>query len=170
MGDLVVITFVLLGFFGLMLLGLMALVAPHKAIAFQEWLSRVRDWPRTESGVSRGYTIQLRIAGAIMALVGGVATFAILSGLLPTVFESLASSFPDDRPERTLFSLLLAVGLSLCGVHALIKPKSVVHWAARQFPGRISPHPVTPASLLLARLFGAFMILGAFIALAPWIR
>lgn len=169
MADLVVIAFAVLGFFAFALFGLIALIAPRKAIAFQEWASRVRDWPKTESGVSTAYLVQLRIAGAIMALIGGTAVAGILSDLAPGLIDTFASAFPEDRPERTLFSLVLALALSVAGVHALVNPKSVAMWAGRQFPGRVSPDPITPASLLLARLFGAFMILGAVMALAPWI-
>jgi hypothetical protein len=176
MADILIGTLFLLFFLGVMCLGLLALVAPDKALRLLAWWSGVRKWPKVGSAGWLTWHWPWRVGGFLMALVSAV----VVTETVPAFVEQVigrttpVARRPEPLPEvsdgSSPLSLLIAIVMFLGGFYCLMRPKAVATWAAHLVPGRVAPEEVVDRSVPMARIGGLFMIIGGVAALLAWLN
>jgi len=138
------------------LVGLAAVVLPPRR--YQEIFGRL--WPISSTG-SRSNSLQRRMAGLVIAVMGAVGIKAAIVALRgPRVGQQPGSS-PGYAPQAISGWFPLGVGLAVClgGLYLLIFPGQLVTWSQHKlFSGRVISERTLRIWGLAIRVTGALMI------------
>ena len=145
-------------------LGSLMCCSPIRARRLIAWWSRADEWsaPRPEAG-SRGWELEMRLAGLGLAVMFGFMLRAALIGLFHAtqVSQPTPQGFSTVMPSSgTNWTSFIAVPIFLAaGLWHLLKPYAVAERVARSWPGRTLHESSRVRQIFVVRMFGVILLL-----------
>jgi hypothetical protein len=156
--------------------GALMLISPRRWGSLLDNASFADRWSSSRSSTNdQGSGAQIRIAGAVISVVGTFFVVTVLHGLLTSGKSShMVPAPPVGYPNRHVFSWidLAAPGLAtVAGIYLIAFPEQFLRWSAMRMrpPREINPKAL-PLLKFFMRVMGGLSLLGGITGIVRWIR
>lgn len=162
------------GVTGMLIFGLLMLLAPQKTIKLRDWMMRAERWSRPNPEWKPGYYLDMRFAGLALTVMA-----VLMIRPLLRAFLGLPSGHPRVPPQPGTpttnigpdwFALGIATVTVAGGIFCLVRPEAVARWCTQRLAHRIFDESALRKGIVGVRIMGGMAILAATWAIWAWLK